>query len=312
MAEFSNYPNQIDTTTELPKATDNVTPVRAELFNRLRDALIAVEQELGIQPSSTYSTVKDRIDALEARINDIGIEGPPGPQGATGAQGPAGSSTGPAGGDLSGNYPNPNVIGLTHATSDLIFNQGSAINIDTSSAQSLSIGATNVNAINIGHTSVIVNTPGGIKVNSTNIVSGTPDPSLVAGGVYQGRLTSKGLQWAETQPQGVRLAARRFRAVGNLDGELQVAVDGDMMFASGNLGESVSLPLISGVSPTFADPAIIIVYNVDVGADLPIETAEVGVTIGGSASPYLLGGHQAIMLIGFNISEVWGVIQISV
>lgn len=72
MAEFSNYPNQIDITTELPKATDNVTPVKAELFNRLRDAIVSVENELGIQPSSTYSTVKDRLDAMDAKINQGG------------------------------------------------------------------------------------------------------------------------------------------------------------------------------------------------------------------------------------------------
>ena len=71
MSEYSNYPNQIDTTTELPKATDNVTPVKAELFNRLRDAIVSVENELGIQPSSIYSTVKDRLDAMDGRISSI-------------------------------------------------------------------------------------------------------------------------------------------------------------------------------------------------------------------------------------------------
>lgn len=83
MTEFSNYPNQIDTTTELPKATDNVTPVKAESFNRLRDAIIAIEVELGVQPSSTFSTIKDRLDAIELSLSDHG-QGPPGPQGPTG------------------------------------------------------------------------------------------------------------------------------------------------------------------------------------------------------------------------------------
>lgn len=72
MSEFSNYPNQIDTTTELPKATDNVTPVKAESFNRLRDAIVAIENELGVQPSSTFSTVKDRLDALTNSIGNGG------------------------------------------------------------------------------------------------------------------------------------------------------------------------------------------------------------------------------------------------
>jgi hypothetical protein len=70
LSEFSNYPNKIDTTAQLPKATDNVTPVKAELFNRLRDAVVCIESELGIQPSSTFSTVKARLDAMEALISE--------------------------------------------------------------------------------------------------------------------------------------------------------------------------------------------------------------------------------------------------
>lgn len=66
MATYSKYPNQIDTTTELPLATDLVTPVKAEVVNRLQDAIIAIETELGVQPSSTYGSVKNRLDIIEA------------------------------------------------------------------------------------------------------------------------------------------------------------------------------------------------------------------------------------------------------
>lgn len=66
MGEFSKYPDQIDSSTELPKTTDNITPVNAEVVNRLRDAILMIESELGIQPSSTYGTVRARLDAMEA------------------------------------------------------------------------------------------------------------------------------------------------------------------------------------------------------------------------------------------------------
>lgn len=66
MADYTKYPGQIDTSNELPIATDNVTPVKAEVVNRLRSAIIAIESELGVNPSSTFSTVKARIDALES------------------------------------------------------------------------------------------------------------------------------------------------------------------------------------------------------------------------------------------------------
>lgn len=62
----SLYPNQLDNSTSIPVATDNVTPVNAEVVNRLRDPIIAIESELGLNPSGTYGTVKARLDALEA------------------------------------------------------------------------------------------------------------------------------------------------------------------------------------------------------------------------------------------------------
>lgn len=62
---YTKYPNSIDTSTELPLATDNVTPVKAEVVNRLREAILAIQNELGVNPSSVYGTVKSRLDTLD-------------------------------------------------------------------------------------------------------------------------------------------------------------------------------------------------------------------------------------------------------
>ncbi len=63
------YPAQIDTTTSLPEVIENSTPINGDVFNRLRDAIVAVEVELGIKPSSIYSTVRSRLDSMEGKIN---------------------------------------------------------------------------------------------------------------------------------------------------------------------------------------------------------------------------------------------------
>lgn len=65
MAPYTKYPAQLDTSNELPLAVDNVTPVKAEVVNRLRDAVMAIESELGIDPSREYGSVRARLDALE-------------------------------------------------------------------------------------------------------------------------------------------------------------------------------------------------------------------------------------------------------
>lgn len=78
--DYSNYPDQIDTSNELPPTIDNVTPVKGEVVNRLRDAILAIESELGVDPSRTYGTVRARLDAMEDLLGaiiggDIFIEG---------------------------------------------------------------------------------------------------------------------------------------------------------------------------------------------------------------------------------------------
>jgi hypothetical protein len=61
----TTYPSNIDNNITLPQIIDLVTPVAAESVNNLRQAILAIENELGIDPSSTYGTVRARLDAME-------------------------------------------------------------------------------------------------------------------------------------------------------------------------------------------------------------------------------------------------------
>jgi len=61
---YSVYPNQLDGYASLPLRQNLVHEIRAEDHNRLRDAIIKIEQELGVQPSGTYATVAERLDNI--------------------------------------------------------------------------------------------------------------------------------------------------------------------------------------------------------------------------------------------------------
>jgi hypothetical protein len=63
---MSIYPNAIDGYEQIPLVVDGVTPVNAFSVNNLREAILNIEIELGLQPSGTFSTVRARLDALDA------------------------------------------------------------------------------------------------------------------------------------------------------------------------------------------------------------------------------------------------------
>jgi len=69
----TTYPAALDTNTTLPKVTDNLTPVSGSVYNRLQEAVIRVEYELGVKPSGTYSTVRARLDALEGILAKLNL-----------------------------------------------------------------------------------------------------------------------------------------------------------------------------------------------------------------------------------------------
>mgnify|MGYP001609893116 FL=1 len=72
------YPSQIDGYGTLEVLRDGISPVRAVDINRIRGAAIAIEEELGINPSSTYATVRARLDALEELLLALYVFDDPG------------------------------------------------------------------------------------------------------------------------------------------------------------------------------------------------------------------------------------------
>lgn len=68
---MSNYPAQIDNCSSLPIAIDNLTPVQGSVFNALRNAVLAVESTLGIQPNGVYGSVANRLTTLEGTVGGI-------------------------------------------------------------------------------------------------------------------------------------------------------------------------------------------------------------------------------------------------
>lgn len=69
----SQYPGQIDNANSLPIVIDNVTAIKASVLNKLREAIISIENELGTKPASIYGSVKARLNAIEETINGLQI-----------------------------------------------------------------------------------------------------------------------------------------------------------------------------------------------------------------------------------------------
>lgn len=114
----TTYPTAIDTVATLPSVVDNSTAVRADVINRLRDAILAIESELGVKPSSIYLTIRARVDALEILLNQA-ISG----------------VAFIAGGDLTGTSINQTVVSLT--------GNNNIVTLPTSTSIVLTQGGTN-------------------------------------------------------------------------------------------------------------------------------------------------------------------------
>jgi hypothetical protein len=67
----TQYPANIDNSTTLPNAFNGLTGFDATVVNLLRNAIVAVETALGVNPAGVYTTVRARLDALESTLDTI-------------------------------------------------------------------------------------------------------------------------------------------------------------------------------------------------------------------------------------------------
>lgn len=65
----TTYPSDVDDLTSLPRVSNGTSSVVASDINKVRDAVVAVEAELGKNPSGTFGTLKDRLDQNDTTIS---------------------------------------------------------------------------------------------------------------------------------------------------------------------------------------------------------------------------------------------------
>jgi hypothetical protein len=88
----------------------------------------SIERQIG-KLKKQVRKLKKQLAGISAITGAAGAQGEPGPQGPQGASGPEGPATGPAGGDLTGTFPAPQIAPLTIGGAELA---GNAITHDTS------------------------------------------------------------------------------------------------------------------------------------------------------------------------------------
>lgn len=71
----TQYPGFVDNESTLSYVVDLVSPVEAKNVNTLRDAIVAIELELGPNPSGSAASVKDRLTTIETTIGASAASG---------------------------------------------------------------------------------------------------------------------------------------------------------------------------------------------------------------------------------------------
>lgn len=229
-----NYPAQIDNSLSIPVSVDNNTPVTASVTNKLREAIIAIESELGVKPGGV-STVRARFASLEATLENLDVIS--------------------LSGDLGGTVSSPLVIGIqgnpisdeTPSSNDVLTWTGlawepfpitfpSIVNADISASAAIA-----VSKLAAGTNGYILTTSGGIPTWAT------PAAGFTAGGDLTG--TSSSQQVVSLTGTGGKVtiptAGLAYGTLPSLTGDIRFPNGTSIILGLRNAGDSDDLSILA-------------------------------------------------------------------
>lgn len=227
------YPANIDNLITLPEFTNKVS---ISNLNILRQAVINIETELGVKPSSIYSNVRGRLDLLESTLNSIVELGTPDATAST--KGVLKLTE-----DLSGTSALPQVVGLHGRSLSISGQQDGYALIYNSLTDSYKFGA-------VTSPDATFSVKGTLKL--TNDLSGTALlPQVV--GLYGKSLSIAGQQDGYALVYNSLTDSYKFAAVISPDATSSVK---GIVTLTNDFGGTASLPQVTGILGKQIDSSI--------------------------------------------------------
>jgi len=227
------YPANIDNLITLPEFSNKVS---ISNLNELRKAVINIETELGVKPSSIYSNVRGRLDLLESTLNSIVELGTPDATAST--KGVLKLTE-----DLSGTSALPQVVGLHGRSLSISGQQDGYALIYNSLTDSYKFGAvTSPDA-----TSSIK----GVVTLTNNLAGTASSPQVV--GLYGKSLSIVGQQDGYALVYNLLTDSYKFTAVVSPDATSSVK---GIVTLTNDFGGTASLPQVIGILGKQIDSSI--------------------------------------------------------